>query len=282
LKGEISDEEFMQGLSQEFASLPNAQGKFYYPGQSSAMTPAKVKAALSKVKKGGYSQADFARAGGAGIELGKGYGKSEGSKLAGELGRYMKKLGVVPGSVHRHPEHPPYSLSSGHSRTSLHYQGRAIDLGAYANEQGPILSAIAKFNKMKGIKPVELLHAGNEPSGHSDHVHVAYAKGGLVDGVTYAMLGERGREFVLDADSTAALEQKFPGFLDALNKANYDGAINVLRSYTEYERTSTEIVYVPIEVPVPVGNSYGSSGPDLSFSGGGEQVSPFDTLYQGG
>ena len=112
-------------------------------------------------------------------DLGKGYG-SAGSKIAGELGRFMKKKGVVPGSIHRHPEHPPYSLTSGHSPGSLHYQGRAIDLGGYANEQGPILKAVAEFNKIKGVKPVELLHAGNEPSGHSDHVHVAYQGGGYV------------------------------------------------------------------------------------------------------
>jgi hypothetical protein len=112
-------------------------------------------------------------------DLGKGYG-SAGSKIAGELGRFMKKKGVVPGSIHRHPEHPPYSLTSGHSSGSLHYQGRAIDLGGYANEQGPILKAVAEFNKIKGVKPVELFHAGNDPSGHSDHVHVAYQGGGLI------------------------------------------------------------------------------------------------------
>ena len=55
LKGEMSDEQFMQGLSQEFASLPNARGQFYYPGQRSSMTPDKIKTALSKVKKGGYA-----------------------------------------------------------------------------------------------------------------------------------------------------------------------------------------------------------------------------------
>jgi hypothetical protein len=113
------------------------------------------------------------------LETGAGYG-SAGGKIAGELGRFMKKKGVVPGSIHRHPEHPPYSLTSGHSKGSLHYQGRAIDLGAYANEQGPVLKAIAEFNKLKGVKPVQLLHAGNEPGGHSDHVHVAYQGGGLI------------------------------------------------------------------------------------------------------
>jgi murein DD-endopeptidase MepM/ murein hydrolase activator NlpD len=40
----------MQGLSQEFASMPNAQGKFHYPGQASAMTPGQVMDALRRVK----------------------------------------------------------------------------------------------------------------------------------------------------------------------------------------------------------------------------------------
>ena len=51
LAGKITDEQFMQGLSQEFASLPNAQGKFHYPNQSSAMTPGKVMDALRRVKR---------------------------------------------------------------------------------------------------------------------------------------------------------------------------------------------------------------------------------------
>ena len=48
--GKISDVEFMQLLSMEFASLPNAQGKFHYPGQSSNMKPEAIAAALKKVK----------------------------------------------------------------------------------------------------------------------------------------------------------------------------------------------------------------------------------------
>jgi hypothetical protein len=114
------------------------------------------------------------------LETGAGYGAA-GGKIAGELGRFMKKRGVVPGSIHRHPEHPPYSLTSGHSKGSLHYQGRAIDLGANANEQGPVLKAIAEFNKLNKVKPVQLFHAGNDPSGnHNDHVHVAYQGGGYI------------------------------------------------------------------------------------------------------
>lgn len=161
-------------------------------------------------------------------DLGKGYG-SAGSKIAGELGRFMKKKGVVPGSIHRHPEHPPYSLTSGHSPGSLHYQGRAIDLGAYANEQGPILKAVAEFNKIKGVKPVELLHAGNEPSGHSDHVHVAYQGGGVIP------------------------------------KQSPNRNVSSLRSYPSYADGGMMIAIQPMiiekPVPVPMGRSGGISFP---------------------
>ena len=50
LAGKITDEQFMQGLSQEFASMPNAHGQFYYPGQSSSMTPGQIMDALKRVK----------------------------------------------------------------------------------------------------------------------------------------------------------------------------------------------------------------------------------------
>ena len=55
LAGKMKTEDFMQGLSQEFAPVPNAYGKFYYRGQSSDMTPQQVKTALEQVKKGGGS-----------------------------------------------------------------------------------------------------------------------------------------------------------------------------------------------------------------------------------
>jgi hypothetical protein len=197
-------------------------------------------------------------AGGPGIQLGRGYG-SAGSKIAGELGRFIKqKLRQGPDfqAVTEHPEHG--GVRGRHADGSFHYSNRAIDIGAYTHEQGPILRVISEFNRMKGIKPVELLHGGND-SGHRDHVHVAYGRGGLVRGFTRAILGERGIEFVLDTDTTSALEQNFPGFLDALNKANYDGAINVLRNYAYYElgsaaeviveQSEPEVVMVPVPTP---------------------------------
>lgn len=224
------------------------------------------------------------RAGGRGteIELGKGYG-SEGSKIAGELGRYLKKSlkqGPDFQAVTEHPEHG--GVVGSHAKNSYHYSGRAIDIGAWSGEQPKILRAIAQFNQQRGVKPVELLHAGNEPSGHSDHVHVAYAKGGKVHGFTRAILGERGPEFVIDADSTAALEQNFPGFLGALNKANYNGAIQVLQNYASYEfGAQMEVMVeqpepeiVPVMMPIPsINESY------FNYSGESE---PFDGVYNRG
>jgi hypothetical protein len=95
LKGEISDEQFMQGLSQEFASLPNADGKFYYPGQRSAMTPERIKAALSKVKRGGYSQQELAS--------GIGLGPLGGGKVGGvdQFTPLAKKFGLQLTSDYR-------------------------------------------------------------------------------------------------------------------------------------------------------------------------------------
>ena len=205
---------------------------------------------------------DIAVMGKGGTEsLGKGYG-SGGSKIAGELGRYIKKKlrqGPDFSRVHRHPEHPPYSLTSGHSRGSLHYQGRAIDIGAFTEEQGPILKVISEFNRMKGVKPVQLLHGKNEPSGHSDHVHVAYEKGGeTLDGPHLATIGERGKEYVIDADSYESTEKVTPGLLDILNyvvkdktslKKYLPNIIESLSAYTDYESPQAEVVFVPINSP---------------------------------
>lgn len=52
LSGKMSTEQFMQGLANEWAALPNAYGQFSYKGQSSSLGAERVKAALQKVKRG--------------------------------------------------------------------------------------------------------------------------------------------------------------------------------------------------------------------------------------
>ena len=70
------------------------------------------------------------------------------------------------------------------------------------------------------------------------------------------LLGEGGREFVLDADSTAALERRSPGFLMALNKARGAQAIGVIEDYASYDKTSTgKERMIPIPIPTPQNDS---------------------------
>jgi len=145
--------------------------------------------------------------------------RGEGSKLAGELGRFIKTKLKSPenfSQVHRHPEHPPWGRESGHSRNSLHYESqgaRAIDIGAWTHEQQPILDVISEFNRKKGVNPVELLHGKNEPNYHHNHVHVAYEGGGLI---------------------------------------RPKGSMSVPNSFASYNspKSNTKVVMVPVPVPV--------------------------------
>lgn len=57
LAGKKSDEAFMDGLAYEFASLPDARGKFKYSGQSSSHKPSEVREALRKVKESSIKMA---------------------------------------------------------------------------------------------------------------------------------------------------------------------------------------------------------------------------------
>jgi hypothetical protein len=235
-------------------------------------------AALQKGEKGTFTSGGS----GGGISLGKGYG-SAGSKLAGELGRYVKKLGVVPGSIHEHPEHG--GVRGRHSPNSYHYQGRAIDLGAYAYEQGPVLKAIADFNRMKGIKPVELLKAGDP--GHSDHVHVAYREGGFADGPQYAMLGEEGTEAITDADSTRLLGKNFFATINAIEnksqlKKHAGSLINTLNSYAGYENGAPIMVVDPGPSPASQQEDASpkpKSDPFTGESSNANAYDPFNKLY---
>ena len=206
---------------------------------------------------------------------GKGYG-SAGSKLAGELGRYIKKKLKSPEqflAVTEHPEHG--GVLGKHAAGGYHYRGggRAIDIGAYTREQGPVLAVVAEFNKMKGIKPVELLHGKNDPD-HGDHVHVAYKEGGPVNKTDYALTHPG--EYVVDADSVKFLGINFYDIINetetAFQRKNAsESLISILEQYTEdgfveseddytYQVPAPKYIYIPGQV-VPIGSS--------GFGGGG-------------
>ena len=44
------------------------------------------------------------------------------------------------------------------------------------------------------------------------------------------------------------MEDNFPGFLDALNRAKYDQAIGVLRNYASYEAGAQQSAQIPMTI----------------------------------
>jgi hypothetical protein len=75
------------------------------------------------------------------------------------------------------------------------------------------------------------------------------------------MLGEKGKEFVIDNDSYTAIESAYPGLLDAINKAKGKDAVEELMAYTDYERPPEP------EMAMMGGGSGGGSG---SYGDSGE------------
>lgn len=276
-------DEFMNASSTE-AQLKEASYKYIGWGilGDRWKYSSQILSALEKGERGSYTP----KIGGMGKVSG-GIGPSEivpdtrGTKLSGDLGDFMKAWGGVRGSIWQHSKHGGRGRRS---YSSFHNVDRAIDLGAYANEQRPILRKIEEFNRMRGVRPVELLHAGNDPKGgHNDHIHIAYASGGRVTNPTYAMLGEKGPEFVFDADTTKGLDTLTPGLLEQLNIAKTKPQIaSILQYYADYEEGGEQVVEVvspepqiiPMMMPVPMGG--GMSG-GISAS----DNSSYDTLYHG-
>ena len=209
---------------------------------------------------------------------------AEKEAIAGALGDYMKAnrstIGVT-GSVHQWlPRHPAKAIRS--SYPSYHNVNRALDIGGWSpsskegggvDEQAPVIKALIDWNKKNGYEPVQLIHGSPAyknygdyrvyPDVHHHHVHVAYKEGGPTLGKPHlAMIGEEGKEFVIDADSYEALRQVAPGLAMALNQAsNKTGIANALRQYASYEQGAEQIVMMPQPTPQqPQQESYGSSG----------------------
>lgn len=189
--------------------------------------------------------------------------QSEGSKIAGKLGRFLNERSLRWGSgVTEHPEHG--GVTSPHATNSYHYAGRAIDIGGWGpnrysregmsgvDDQTKIIQGIREFNNQHGVRPVEFLHEGNEPYGHNDHVHIAYQRGGFTKGMAHkAILGEVGPEFVIDTDSAMAIEGRFPGLLDAINSAKGKKSIEVLESYASYDDPKNRVIVIEGEPEEP-------------------------------
>jgi hypothetical protein len=215
-------------------------------------------------------------------------------KSAGDLGSFIKSLGVAKGSgVHEHPQHG--GIKHQH-RGKGHGEGRAIDIGGwggkygksklgsrFVDDQSAILAGINRFAQKTGKKPSLVLHGDNDP-GHWDHVHAEYAKGGeTLNGPHLAMVGEKGREIVIDNDSVESHPQ-VKEMLLAINQAsNYQGVLNAIRQYAPYDAMAPQTIVIP-SPSTPEEDEYdsGMSGGVAFMPIGGGGDDPFATLYQGG
>lgn len=105
----------------------------------------------------------------------------------------------------------------------------------------------------------------------------AYEKGGeTLDGPHPALIGEKGREYVLDNNSYEATEKVAPGLLDILNydvkdksslQKNMPSIIQSLSQYTDYELPygSAQVAFIPVPTQTSSGESGGTTKPSLSM-----------------
>jgi len=163
----------------------------------------------------------------------------------------------------------------GHANGSLHYSGLAFDVpGAQWGGSGAIGSRDYAGSAKVRTALKEFLGGSN----------VKLAKGGRVSKPTYAQIGERGPEYIFDADTTKGLDSLAPNLLEYLNVAKTKSQLmSVLQSYAGYETGAEEVIEVVIPqsqmVPLPIPMPSGIGG----FGGmsGGSSDSSYDSLYAG-
>jgi len=163
----------------------------------------------------------------------------EASNLAGEAGKFIESKLSSPKDYQAITGHPDFGgVRGSHATNSYHYSGRAIDIGAWDYEQGPIVDVINQFNKMKNVSPVELITAKQDPTYHGDHVHVAYNKGGYVDKDGIVHKGEH----VIDIDSSIP---KVSPMLLAMNAATDEkGVMKAISDFAPYEALGESTVII--------------------------------------
>ena len=233
--------------------------------------------------------------------LGEGYG-SGGQKIASDLGHFMKanrsKIGIT-GSIHQQlPDHGPKFTRS---YNSLHNSNRALDIGGWGpahkssggrDEQAPVIAALIEWNKKNGYDPVQLIHGSPAYKGygtyessptalHSNHVHVGYEKGGMtLDGPHMAMIGEKGKEIVIDNDSSVA---KITPMLLAINAAKGEREVmKAISDYAPYELGAQQTVLVNNMNQAPPMNDYDIQDQGLAVMMANSYDNSFEFLdYQG-
>jgi hypothetical protein len=157
------------------------------------------------------------------------------------------------------------SVSNVHSGRG-HYESRAIDVtdwrGTLEDSKARYRSVLDSiYNNGNMAQDMLLIHdswgaadkTGKDGPGshaHKEHMHIEVKdKGGFIGQGLFKNMG--GVEFVLDHDSTKALEKMLPGFLDAINKADGKSVMKVLEQYASYDMPEV----IPVPVPQPIQNA---------------------------
>ena len=213
-------------------------------------------------------------------------------------------------SVAEHPDFTKTPTASGGTYTpgkgtvsrvhkgAGHYDGRAIDVtdwrGSLEDSKARYRSVLTSLQDNPAIKM--LIHdswggmyspgqkQGPGGHGHPTHMHIEVKdKGGFIGKGLFANLG--GKEFVTDADSTAALGQVAPGLQMALNQArDAKGVESALQQYASYEQGAPQKIMVD-ESSEETNNMSEEQSPMPSFamsSGSDSYDNSFDFLdYQG-
>ena len=213
-------------------------------------------------------------------------------------------------SVAEHPDFTKTPTASGGAYTpgkgsvsrvhkgAGHYDGRAIDVtdwrGSLEDSKARYRSVLTSLQDNPAIKM--LIHdswggmyspgqkQGPGGHGHPTHMHIEVKdKGGFIGKGLFANLG--GKEFVTDADSTAALGQVAPGLQMALNQArDAKGVESALQQYASYEQGSPQTIMVD-DSSEESNNMSEEQSPMSSFampSGSDSYDNSFDFLdYQG-
>ena len=157
------------------------------------------------------------------------------------------------------------SVSNVHSGRG-HYESRAIDVtdwrGTLEDSKARYRSVLDSiYNNGNMAQDMLLIHDSwgaadkggkNGPGSHAHptHMHIEVKdKGGFIGQGLFKNMG--GIEFVLDHDTTKALEKKLPGFLNAINKADGKSVMKVLEQYASYDMPEM----IPVPVPQPIQNA---------------------------
>ena len=109
-----------------------------------------------------------------------------------------------------------------------------------------------------------------------------YGKGGLTpDHPHLAILGDRGKEIVIDNDSIES-NPKIKEMLLAINQAsNYGGVLKAIQQYAPYDLISPQTIVIPSTIDNATEDYSSQSSGGISMFAGGESDDPFKTLYQG-